>query len=214
MKKWIMIVLLCLSTQAFALELAGVHLDDRASVGQADLLLNGAGVRSKLIFKVYVIGLYLDYKTDQADIILKNAGPKRLTLVMLRDVDSREMVDAFREGIARNTTSGRLQALETSIRDFSTIFEVIKQVKEGDVILIDYVQGFGTTISLNGVPKGHVGGGLQFYTALLSVWIGEDPVDSELRDDLLGKKAITLGVNPIPNAAKDKPQYHSPDCCN
>ncbi len=212
MKELIMVVLLCLSTQAFALELAGVHLDDRASVGPANLLLNGAGVRSKLIFKVYVIGLYLDLKTDQADIILDNAGPKRVTLVMLRDVDSQELVAAFKEGIAKNTWPGMLQALETSIRDFSTIFEVIKQLKKGDVILIDYVQGFGTTISLNGVPQGHVDGDLQFYRAMLGIWLGKDPIDDDLKEKLLGKKAITPSENPIPNP-NVRHQYHSPDCC-
>ena len=59
MKKLIAILLLCLIAPANALELAGVKLDDKAQVENAALQLNGAGIRTRVIFKVYVGALYL-----------------------------------------------------------------------------------------------------------------------------------------------------------
>lgn len=186
MKKLFVLFLICLTTQAFALEVAGVKLNDRAQVEDASLQLNGAGVHSVLIFRIYVAALYLGMKTKMADVVLEDAGPKRLALVMKRDQSSQNFLDTFNRGLEANNSPVRLQALETSIRDFSTIFEVLKELEEGDVISIDYIPAFGTRVSINGVEQGHVDGGLEFYNALLRVWLGDKPVDSGLKKELLG----------------------------
>ncbi len=186
MNKLIAVLVLCLAAQASAREVAGVKLDSRAQLADANLLLNGAGVRTKLIFDIYVAALYLDMKTDSANVILDNTGPKRMTLVMKRDVSTSELLDALNKGIADNVSPGMLEALSTSIRDFSTIFAGSQKVSEGDVIMVDYVPGFGTRVSINGELQGHVGGGLEFYSAFLGIWLGKHPVDDDLKDALLG----------------------------
>ena len=63
MKK-ILLVICCvfLSWNASALEVAGVKLEDNVHPGSRDLVLNGAGLRTKLFFKVYVAALYLSEK--------------------------------------------------------------------------------------------------------------------------------------------------------
>lgn len=54
-------------TQLYARELAGVTMPDSASAGGATLQLNGMGVLKKMIvFKVYVVGLYLEHPTADA----------------------------------------------------------------------------------------------------------------------------------------------------
>ena len=47
---------------AMAAEVAGVKLDDSISLGGKTLVLNGAGVRTRAVFKVYAMGLYLTKK--------------------------------------------------------------------------------------------------------------------------------------------------------
>jgi hypothetical protein len=186
MKRLLALFLLCLAIQASALELAGFKLDDQVEVADARLLLNGAGVRTMFISKVYVAGLYLELKTNKVDEVLADGGPKRLILVMERNQDSKDLVDSINNGFTANNNAARMQALQTSLRNLSTLLEVAKEFKEGDVITIDYVPSYGTYVGINGVAQGHVEGGLEFYDALRRVWLGEDPVDSGLKHDLLG----------------------------
>ena len=45
---------------------AGVKLEDRITVRGNPLVLNGAGMRYKAVFKVYTAGLYLEQKGRHA----------------------------------------------------------------------------------------------------------------------------------------------------
>src|SRR5438270_145690 len=88
---------------AQAVEVNGIKFDDTAKVAGKELVLNGAGLRTKVIFKVYAAGLYLtEKKTTVAD-VLRQEGPRRMTLVMMRDVSSDDFGDAFMKGINENT---------------------------------------------------------------------------------------------------------------
>jgi hypothetical protein len=51
-----------MSVSASAADVAGIRLDERTTLGTCNLVLNGAGLRRKAIFKVYVAGLYLTEK--------------------------------------------------------------------------------------------------------------------------------------------------------
>jgi hypothetical protein len=185
MKKLVVLFLLCLTAQAYALELAGVKLDDRAQVGNATLQLNGAGVRTRLIFKVYVGALYLGEKKRSAAAVLDDAGAKRVTLHMLRELSSGKLLKAFDKGMAANNTPAELAALDARIKEFSAIFHTVKEVAQGDVITLDYFPGEGTRIVVNGAEKGRVAGA-EFNRALLKVWLGNEPVDEDLKKGMLG----------------------------
>ena len=51
---------------AQAVEIEGVKLDATAQVGGAALQLNGAGLRTRVFFKVYGAGLYVPQKANNA----------------------------------------------------------------------------------------------------------------------------------------------------
>ncbi|MBI3901394.1 MAG: chalcone isomerase family protein [Nitrosomonadales bacterium] len=186
MRKLIALFLLCLSAQTFAIEVAGVRLDDKAQVGNAALQLNGAGIRTKLIFKVYVGALYLGGKKHNAAAVLADAGAKRVTLHMLRELSSEKLLEAFDKGLAANNTAAELSALDARIKEFSAIFRLVNEVAKGDVIVIDYLPGEGTRVSVNGAEKGRVAGA-EFNRALLKVWLGDEPVDEDLKKGMLGE---------------------------
>lgn len=186
MKKLIALFLLCLTSQAFALEVAGIKLDDKVQVGNASLQLNGAGVRTKIIFDVYVGALYLGEKKTSASAVLADAGEKRVALHLLRDMEAKKLLDAFNTAIAANHTPAELAALDASIKDFSAIFNIMTEVKKGDVIALDYQPSSGTQISVNGVSKGIIAGAA-FNTALLKIWLGEKPAQADLKQKLLGQ---------------------------
>src|SRR3954471_3133323 len=85
---------------AVAGERGGVTMADAITVEDRPLVLNGMGVRKATIFrvKVYVAGLYLERRSRSAADIIRSEQTKRLDVVLLRDVDRGDAVDAWREG--------------------------------------------------------------------------------------------------------------------
>lgn len=176
-------LLLCLNVNAK--EVAGVRLADTAQVGNATLQLNGAGTRTKVIIDVYVGALYLGKKTSSAAEVLADAGPKRVALHMLYGMGSSTLKDAFQKAIEANHSATELQALDASLKKFYAIFTSLPGVSEGNVILLDYIPGAGTRVTVNGVEKGLVEGA-EVNRAVLKIWLGEDPVEKSLKKAMLG----------------------------
>ena len=61
-------------------DVAGVHFDDQTSLGNQPLVLNGAGVRVKMIIKVYAVGLYVPRKDSTPAAIFNQPGPKSIRI--------------------------------------------------------------------------------------------------------------------------------------
>lgn len=181
--------LLSIAAFASAAEVGGVKLDETVRVGNQDLKLNGAGIRYKAIFKVYVAGLYLaDRKTTVPD-VLAAPGAKRVTIVMLREVSNEELGRGFMSGIQQNSDRAEKAKLITQLQKFGEIFASIPELKKGDVLTTDWVPGSGTLIHLNGKKVSDVLPDAAFYNALLKIWLGDKPVDTKLKPLMLGEKA-------------------------
>lgn len=180
---WIAFCLACLSTAALAAEVGGVRLDDKANVGGQELVLNGAGVRTRVVFKVYVASLYLPQKAADAQGALAKA-PRRIQLNLLRALAADQLVDALNEGLAENNTADEVTAIKPQVDQLAAIMRAFKDVKEKDVVTLDFVDG-ATRVALNGDAKGSIPGDA-FNQALTRVWLGEKPVQNDLKKALLG----------------------------
>jgi hypothetical protein len=168
-------------------ELAGVKLEDRATVAGAPLVLNGAGVRYKAVFKVYTAGLYLSTKADTPETVLAAPGPKRLAITMLRDIDSGELGKLFSRGMEDNMDRAAFSKLITGVLRMSQVFSDHKQLKEGETFVIDWVPGTGTVLTVKGVAQGEPFKEPEFFNALMRIWLGKKPADFRLKEALLGK---------------------------
>lgn len=176
------------SGNAAAVELAGVKLDDSVRVANQDLRLNGAGIRSKLIFKVYVVGLYLPEKKTSTAEVLATTGVRRVSIVMLRDVASDEFAKAFSTGIEQNTDAAERATLAPSMAKFNAMFASVAQLKEGDALQVDWVPATGMTVQLNGKRIFEPLADAPFYNAVLRIWLGNKPVDDKLKRQLLAEQ--------------------------
>ncbi len=159
MKKILLIicgVLLCWN--ASALEVAGVKLADNAQVGNASLQLNGAGIRTKFFFKIYVGALYLPQKQTSSEAIIADEHEHRMALHILHELSSKKLFDAFNEAIEANHTAAELATLDAQIKQMAQIFDAVKEVTPGDVITLDYLPASGTQISVNGTARGTICG--------------------------------------------------------
>lgn len=172
-----------LAGSALAAEVAGVKLDDKVTVGAQELVLNGAGVRTRAIFKVYVGSLYLPARTSTAAVALAK-GPRRIQLNLLRNLSADQLVDALVDGLKDNTTEAEFASIKPQTDELVAIMKSFGDVKEGTVVTLDFVDG-ATRIAQNGQPKGTVQGEA-FNQALTRIWIGERPVQADLKKAMLG----------------------------
>jgi long-chain acyl-CoA synthetase len=167
-----------------AAEVAGVKVDDSLRVGGSELLLNGAGLRSKLFIKVYVGALYVGQKSTTPAAILDNPQPRRMVMRLLRDVDAETLASAMDEGLKNNHTPAEMADMKAQAEALAGIMKSIGKAREGDTIAIDF-SADGVSISLNGETRGKVAGP-GFAKALLKVWLGDKPADASLKKALLG----------------------------
>lgn len=169
------------------IEVAGVKLEDRAVVGGSSLQLNGAGVRYKAVFKVYTAGLYLSEKATTPEAVMSAPGPKRMTITMLRDIDSAELGKLFSRGMEDNMDRSAFSKLIPGVLRMSQVFSDHKKLREGDTFLVDWVPGTGTVLTIKGQVEGAPFKEPEFFDALMRIWLGPKPADWQLKDALLGK---------------------------
>ncbi|AZP13206.1 chalcone isomerase family protein [Undibacterium parvum] len=174
-----------LSGHASSAEVAGVKLEDSLPLANTELKLNGAGIRYKAIFKVYVAGLYLKEKKTTVPEILALAGPKRVSLVMLRGLSNEDFGRGFVTGIQQNTEKAEKAKLIAQFVRFGEMFASVPELKKGDVLICDWLPGVGTVMSLNGKQMGEPFQDVAFYNAILRIWLGEKPVDNGLKKAMM-----------------------------
>ena len=174
-----------LSWNASALDLAGVHLADRTQVGDVTLQLNGAGIRTKWFFKIYVGALYLPQKQSSAEAIIGDEHPHRIAMHILHGLSGEKLFNAFKEAIEANHSAAELAALDTQIKQMKLIFDSVSEVKPGDTIMLDYLPDGGTRVNVNGTERGIIAGA-DFNRALLKIWLGRNPVQDDLKKGMLG----------------------------
>jgi len=172
-------------TSAGAAEISGVKYDDAMKVSGKELKLNGLGVRTKFVLKVYAAGLYLQEKQSTVEGVLKVEGPRRMRLVMMRDVTSDSFGEAFMAGLNDNVSTAEKSKIISQISKFGEMFALLPGLKSGDVLDLDWLPGVGMQNFLNGKPIGEVTQDLAFYNAVLKIWLGEKPVDRSLKPKLL-----------------------------
>jgi hypothetical protein len=171
-----------------ATEVAGVKFDDTVTLAGKELKLNGAGLRTKVVFKVYAAGLYLAEKKSSVADVLAVPGPRRVSITMLREVSSDDFGKAFMDGLNANTEKTERTKILPQTMKFGEVFAQIQSLKKGDQMLLDWTPGEGTQCYLNGKKIGELMPDLAFYNAVLRIWLGDKPVDHSLKPALLGEK--------------------------
>jgi long-chain acyl-CoA synthetase len=103
---------------------------------------------------------------------------------LLRDLSADQLVDALNDGLRDNNSEAELAAVKAQQTQLATIMKAFGEVKEGNVVTLDFVDG-GTAIGFNGAAKGTIPGEA-FNRALTRIWLGEKPVQADLKKAMLG----------------------------
>jgi long-chain acyl-CoA synthetase len=179
----LLVATLAIASNAAALDIEGVKLADRTNVGGRELVLNGAGVRKRAIFKVYVGSLYVPAKATSLEQVLAGK-PRRIQLNLLRDLSADQLVGALMDGLKQNLAPAELAAIGTQTGELAAIMKSFGEAKEGSVVTLDFVDD-ATKIGLDGTARGSIDGAA-FNDALTRIWIGEHPAQADLKKAMLG----------------------------
>ena len=183
MRKIIMILLvIAMFLPLVAEKIGGVILPDELTLGEEDLILNGGGVRKKVIIKVYTGGLYLPAKANNATSILnaETAISVRMHFIY-KKVDQAKLIDAWNEGFVNG---GFQNQFAVEIGKFNKMFNA--PALSGDIYDIAYLPAKGVQVIKNGIEVGTIESP-GFRKAVFSIWLGENSALPKLRNAMLGK---------------------------
>ena len=174
-------------------DVGGIRYEAAETLAGTRLQLNGAGVRYKAIFKVYTAGLYLSRPATTPEAVYAMPGPRRLHIVMLRDIDANELGKLFTQGMEKNATREEWARSINGTLRLAELFSRMKHLASGDAFTLDYVPGQGTVVVVNGKAEIEPIREPEFFNALLAIWLGKSPADDRLKAALLNVPMTATG---------------------
>lgn len=190
MKKILLIITLVISTlfseanaqQQIVFE--GVTIPRTITFENKTLQLNGAGSRSKMWVEVYIQALYLSQLTQNPkEIINDNLEMSIRIEITSALVSSGKLTRALNAGFEKsagtdfNTLKPKMELLKSYLAE---------EIKRGDVFELTYNPiDSSVWVTKNGTLKGKVPG-FDFKKVFFGIWLGDNPVDQDLKNSLLG----------------------------
>ncbi|KPQ28428.1 MAG: Chalcone-flavanone isomerase [Marinobacter excellens HL-55] len=174
-----------LAMPAHALTVDGVDVPDTYSAMGKELQLNGAGTRSKWFMNLYVGGLYVPEKVDDAEAVISADEPQAITLHITSGMITSERMTEATMGGFQAATGGDLSSIQADVDQFMAVFQ--EEIQEGDVFDLVYVPGSGVQVLKNGEQRDSVGD-LEFKKALFGIWLSDKPAQKDLKERMLGKR--------------------------
>jgi hypothetical protein len=161
----------------------GVDFPEHLQVVGHDLALNGLGMRKATFLKVnvYVGALYVTHPSHDPQPLIDPGTPAQLILHFVRNVGVGDLRDAWKEGFEK-VARDQVPALNDRI---TTLNGWMSDVKTGQRLTFTRLPGTGVQVDVNGVVKGTIPGD-DFARALLTIWLGANPPNPEIKSGLLG----------------------------
>jgi len=180
-KRTLLFALLVLQPiNAAALTVEDIDFQESVSIDNKQIPIRGAALLRWLkIFKVYVAALYLPKNGSPNDVLADI--PKRLEISYLVSIPGPDFGKGAEAILERNNSPSELARLRSRIDKLNAVY---RDVKPGDRYALTYVPGQGTELSYNGRPLITIEGA-DFAAAYFGIWLGKDPIDLEMRSQLI-----------------------------
>jgi hypothetical protein len=182
-----MLLLLMLPLSSSALTIDGYEIPQiiPATSDHAELKLNGAAMRILYgVVDTYIGKLYVEHPITDADQLIQADEYKRMVFqVVMKRISGRRIAKAMYDALQLNVSREEGRLLEDRLQLLVTMFD--SSLKRGEESYLEWVPSQGSRIVLNGVVKGIIPG-KDFYDAILRIWIGENPVGSTFKRQVLG----------------------------
>jgi len=167
-----------------AVDVSGIKFADTVTVAGQTLQLNGAGKRVRIIVDVYAMGLYVPKAENDAASLLR-AGPKSVQIVLMRDLSGEDFAEAMTKGFNQNHSDADRARFQPRLDELSAAMRGFGKITKGTVVNMNQVPGAGLRVLVNGEQRAKDIPGDDFYAAILKIWLGDKPADSDLKNALL-----------------------------
>lgn len=171
---------LVLAATAQAKEYWGVNIPDSLDHDGQKLMLNGAGLRSKFFVKAYVGALYTVEPSNNATSHIDASTLRVIQLHFKLDVAADKIRGAWMEGF-ENNCKPKCAELKPSLTELNDLMD---DQKEGQVLGF-VLEGDKVSVTKDGQVKGTIEKP-GFPQAVMSIFVGKNPADSDLKAGLLG----------------------------
>jgi hypothetical protein len=188
MKKLLLIAVAAIGsfTASAQMTVEGVTVEKNLTVDSKELVLNGAGLREKFVFDLYVGGLYVIDKSTNGPALVNADQSMAITLDIVSILVTQDkMIESITEGFENSVSRAERKKLQPKIDKFIGFFN--EEIVKGNEFQISYVPGKGTMAHKNGKLLGTIEG-LDFKKGLFGIWLGDDPADGDLKKGMLGSK--------------------------
>jgi Chalcone isomerase-like len=146
-------------------ECKGINFPDQVQVEGSSLSLNGLGLR----------------QASDPNALLGSNTPFQLVLQFVRNVGADDVRKGWSEGFEKNAKD-QLPALKDRI---AMVNGWMADIKTGERLTFTYKPGNGLQVDVNGAVKGTIKGD-DFARAFLSIWLGAEPPNPEIKAGMLG----------------------------
>jgi hypothetical protein len=163
----------------------GIAFDREITLAGSTLKLNGAGIRSKFVFKVYTAGLYLPATAKTSADVYAAKGPKRMKVVFLRDTDASSFGKTMSDVMGDNLPREQFSKCIPGLIKLGEVFANKRKMAVNEGYTLDELPGEGTVVSINGQLVAKVSEP-EFFTCLMYNYFGDKPADPKLKTALLG----------------------------
>ncbi len=144
--------------------------------------LNGVGVRKKYFLNIYIGGLYLLNKSNNAKKVIEADEAMGIKIhIVSKFIFSKKMINGVEKGFEKST-NGNQDKFRSKINKLLSFFE--DEINKEDVFDIVYHPNTGTTVYKNNLIQGNIKS-LDFKQALFGVWLCDDPADEDLKEMML-----------------------------
>jgi hypothetical protein len=148
------------------------------------MVLTGTALRTRYFYNVYAIGSYVELAVNVhgAEHLIALDCPKQLHLVMERDVDGKDMAEAFKAAVRLNHNEPEFAA---EIETLATAM-LANPVKKGDHILLTHVPKVGLRCGIAGKPEFTIENPA-FARAVWEIYFGQNNLGIAIKEGLLSR---------------------------
>ena len=168
-------------------ETEGVIVPRTIEFQNKTLQLNGFGTRSKMWVDVYVQALYLTSLSQEAQYILDNDTEMGIRIQILSNlVSSKKLTKSLNNGMEKSVGKENMKQFESQITLLESLLSTEDTKKDDAFNLIYNPIDTSIWVYKNNKLEGKIPG-FEFKKAFFGIWLSNNPVDEDLKNDLLGK---------------------------
>ncbi len=161
----------------------GITFSKTKTVEGETLMLNGAGLREKFFLDLYVAGLYLPKTTSNVAAICDGEQSYFLDIRIVSSlINGEKIADAIKEGFQK-ATNNNTSSIQKDINSIVSLFKE-NSLTKGETCAFFYSQKTGLQVYINNALQktftDH-----KFKSTFLKIWLGENPADKTLKQQLL-----------------------------